>query len=127
MRTDYTIKTHKTFFRTADSVVTETEKAGFKVLYIHDVQQTLSNKGFSIEPLKIIEICNARNAYAVIQKDILLSLFLPCKINVYVKDNQTYISALKPEIIQSVVPDADIKEVIQSVSEAIIAIVNNAG
>ncbi len=124
---NYTVKTDKSFSDTVDAVIEETEKAGFRVLYIHDVQETLAKKGFIIEPLKIIEICNAKNAYSVLQKDMLLSLFLPCKINVYIKNNKTYIVALKPSVVQKFTQDKEIRRILKEVNLIITTIVDKAG
>ncbi|KKS86126.1 MAG: hypothetical protein UV59_C0002G0001, partial [Candidatus Gottesmanbacteria bacterium GW2011_GWA1_43_11] len=93
---DYTVTTKKSFDEAVTSVEKETKNAGFKVLHIHDVTATLKEKGFEIEPFKIIEVCNAKSAYAVLQADIKIGLCLPCKINVYLKDGKTYISGMRP-------------------------------
>ena len=82
MNFDYKVTTTKSFDEAVRAVELETQEAGFRVLYIHDVAETLKEKGLEIEPLKIIEICNAKSAYAVLQADIKISLFLPSKINV---------------------------------------------
>jgi len=54
MEFDYTVETNKSFDQAVASVEAETAGAGFKVLYVHDVQQTLKAKNFEIEPFKII-------------------------------------------------------------------------
>ena len=114
---EYTVSTKKDFETAVIAVVSETEKVDFRVLHIHDVQDTLSKKGFTIHPLKIIEICNAKNAYAALQKNISLALILPCKINVYVKSGKVFISALRPVIIKEIFPDIELDELISDVDE----------
>lgn len=123
---EFTVTTKKDFKSAVDSVVSETEKAGFRVLYVHDIQETLSKKGFVIGPLKIIEVCNAKNAYAVLQKDIRMGLFLPCKINVYQKDKKTYISGMKPTIMKSIFTKIDLGTILNEVEEIIKIIIDNA-
>lgn len=105
---DYTITTEKSFEDAVAKVVQETNKAGFRVLYTHDVAKTLSEKGFTIEPFKIIEICNAKNAYNALQADIKIGLCLPCKINVYQKSGKTYISGMRPIILPQFFPKANL-------------------
>ncbi|MBI5614548.1 DUF302 domain-containing protein [Candidatus Gottesmanbacteria bacterium] len=122
----YTVETQKSFDMAVDTVVNETEKVDFRVLYIHDVQETLSKKGLSINSLKIIEICNAKNAFEAIQQNISLSLMLPCKINVYEKDGKVYISALRPKIIKEIFPDTDIDHLISEVDDKVKKIVDGA-
>ncbi|OGD86595.1 hypothetical protein A2Z23_02185 [Candidatus Curtissbacteria bacterium RBG_16_39_7] len=105
---DYTIITKKSFNEAVKAVEQETKNAGFKVLYIHDVTETLAEKGFIIEPLKIIEICNAKSAYSVLKADIKIGLCLPCKINVYRKKGQTFISGMRPVVLSQFFPEADL-------------------
>ena len=96
---DYTSTTAKAFDETVQSVQDEIVKNGMRVLYIHDVQKTLSEKGFQREPFKIIEFCNAKFASEFLDIDIKIGLCLPCKINVYRKDGQMFISGMRPIIL----------------------------
>ncbi|MDP1721934.1 MAG: DUF302 domain-containing protein [Candidatus Gottesmanbacteria bacterium] len=108
MNFDYTVTTKKAFDTAVKSVEEETKTAGFRVLYIHDVAATLKEKSFQIEPFKIIEICNAKSAYAVLQADIKIGLCLPCKINVYQKNDKTFISGMRPTVLPQFFPNADL-------------------
>lgn len=105
---DYTVTTKKSFDAAARSVERETMKAGFKVLHIHDIALALKEKGVEIEPFKIIEICNARSAYAALEADVKIGLCLPCKINVYQKDGKVYISGMRPTVLPQFFPNADL-------------------
>ena len=105
---DYTVTSIKSFKNAVEKVVQETKNEGFRVLYIHDVTKTLAEKGFTIEPFKIIEICNAKNAYNALRADVKIGLCLPCKINVYQKDGKTYISGMRPIILPQFFPNANL-------------------
>jgi uncharacterized protein (DUF302 family) len=94
---DYTVETKKSFDDAVTAIEVKSKEKGFGVLHVHDVKATLAGKGFDREPLKIIEICNARYANEVLEKDIKISLMLPCQVSVYVQDGKTYISTLRPE------------------------------
>ena len=94
MEFDYTVITPKAFDVAVSAVEEEIARGGFRVLYVHDVQKTLSEKGFDIEPMKIIEFCSAKSAFAVLQADIKIGLCLPCKILVYTKDGKNFICNL---------------------------------
>lgn len=126
MEFDYTTTTMKTFDEAVESVQGETVKAGFRVLYIHDVQKTLAEKGFTIEPMKIIEFCNAKSAYSILQADIKIGLCLPCKINVYTKDGQTSISGMRPIILSQFFPKAQLGTLPEEIDQIIQNIINNA-
>src|SRR3989337_3795522 len=110
MEFDYTTTTTKTFDAAVRGVQDEIAKAGMRVLYIHDVQKTLSEKGFKREPFKIIEFCNAKFANEFLNIDIKIGICLPCKINVYTKDGQTFISGMRPVILSQFFPNADLGE-----------------
>ena len=110
MEFDYTTTTTKTFDEAVQNAQDEIVKAGMRVLYVHDVQKTLDEKGFQREPFKIIEFCNAKFASEFLNIDIKIGLCLPCKINVYIKDGQTFISGMRPIILPQFFPQADFCE-----------------
>ena len=126
MEFDYTTTTAKTFGEAAQSVQDEIAKAGMRVLYVHDVQKTLGEKGFEREPFKIVEFCSAKFANEFLNIDIKIGLCLPCKINVYVKDKQTFISGMRPIILPQFFPQADFGERPKEIDQIIQDIINNA-
>lgn len=123
---DYTVTTEKPFDEAVATVELETKKAGFRVLYVHDVAVTLKEKGFEMKPFKIIEICNAKSAYTVLQADIKIGLCLPCKINVYQKDGKTYISGMRPVILPQFFPQANLGNLPAEVDEMIREIIDKS-
>ena len=126
MNFDYTVTTEKSFDEAVAAVKEETKKAGFRVLYIHDVTATLKERGFKIEPFRIIEVCNAKSAYTVLQADIKIGLCLPCKINVYQKDGKTYISGMRPVILSQFFPQANLGNLPKEVDEIIRGIIDRS-
>lgn len=123
---DYTVTTKKTFNEAVRAVERETTHAGFRVLYIHDVAATLKEKGCEINPLKIIEICNAKSAHAILQADIKIGLCLPCKINVYIKDGKTYISGMRPIVLSQFFPEANLGNISIEVDTIIRSIIDKS-
>ncbi len=126
MEFDYTITTKKDFDLAISTVQEEIAKAGFRVLCIHDVRKTLDEKGFKIKPMRIIEFCNAKSAYAVLQADIKIGLCLPCKINVYNKDGQTFISGMRPTILPKFFPEAQLGALPEEIDKLIKIIIDNS-
>jgi len=126
MEFDYTITTAKKIDQAVESVQDEIAKAGMRVLYVHDVQKTLGEKGFQREPFKIVEFCNAKFANEFLNIDIKIGLCLPCKINVYVRDGQTYISGMRPIVLPQFFPNADLGERSNEIDQIIQTIINNA-
>lgn len=126
MEFDYTITTKKDFNSAVSTIRKEITKSGFHVLYVHDVQAALSEKGFKIEPLKIIEFCNAKSAYAVLQADVKIGLCLPCKINVYTKNEQTFISGMRPIILPQFFPEAQLDTLPEEIDKLIKIVTDNS-
>ncbi len=126
MELSYTVETDKEF----DEVVAAIEKAApekkFRVLHIHDVQNTLEGKGFKRSSYKIIEICNAGFAYKALEISPEIGLFIPCKINVYIKGSKTVISAMKPSLISEFFKAPQLKELADEVEKTIRSIVDES-
>lgn len=123
---EYTVRTSKSVDEAVAAVEKNTASNGFRVLHIHDVAATLAEKGFEREPLKIIEICNARYAHQVLQKDISTALMLPCPITVYVKDSATYISTLLPRVIGQFFPGKGVDSIASEVERFVVTIVDQS-
>ncbi len=126
MEFDYTITTTRPFDEAVQCVQDEIAKAGMRVLHIHDVQKTLGEKGFIREPFQIIEFCSAKFASEFLNKDVKIGLCMPCKINVYTTNGQTYISGMRPIVLLQFFPNADLGETPKEVDQIIQSIINRA-
>ena len=126
MEFDYTVTTTKAFDEAVESVQDEIAKAGLRVLYVHDVQKTLAEKGFEREPFKIVEFCNAKFANEFLNKEIKIGLCLPCKINVYVSHGETFISGLRPIVLPQFFPQTDLGERPKEIDQIIQNIITSA-
>lgn len=121
-----TVTTEKSFGEAVAAIEKKAAEKSFRVLHTHDVAATLAEKGFPREPLKIIEICNAKYASQVLEKDVKVSLMLPCPISVYVQGGKTYISTLLPSSIAEFFPQAGINDLAQEVEGIVLKIVEEA-
>ena len=123
---EHTVTTEKSFDEAVAAIEKKTEEKGFRVLHTHDVAATLAEKGFKRQPLKIIEICNAKYANQVLEKDVKLSLMLPCPISVYVEGGKTRISTLLPSSIAEFFPHAGIESLASEVEGIVLKIVEES-
>ena len=123
---DYTVETDKSLDEAVATIEAKAQEKGFRVLYIHDVQATLAAKGFTTEPMKIIEICNAKFANQVLAKDKRIALMLPCPISVFVERGKTFISAFKPRVFADYFPTVGIEEIAGEVEKIVISLVEEA-
>ncbi|MEK7639058.1 MAG: DUF302 domain-containing protein [Patescibacteria group bacterium] len=126
MEFDYTVTTTKTFAKAVQSVQTEIANYGMRVLHVHDVQKTLGDKGFQRGPFSMVEFCNAKFASEFLNIDIKIGLCLPCKINVYIEGEQTFISGMRPVVLSHFFPDLDLGDKPKEVDEIIQNIINHA-
>ncbi len=122
----YTVNSGKTFEAAVSAVEQKTHEKGFRVLHTHDVAATLAEKGFAREPLKIIEVCNARYAHEALDKDVRVALMLPCPIAVYAQKGKTFISAMRPSALADFYPESGIEDIAAAVEKAVLEIVNEA-
>ena len=121
-----TVISEKPFEEAVAAIEKRSADKGFRVLHTHDVAATLAEKGFPREPLKIVEICNAKYASEVLNKDVKLSLMLPCPISVYVQGGKTYISTLLPSSIADFFPRAGIEKLASEVERIVLEIIEEA-
>jgi uncharacterized protein (DUF302 family) len=126
MQIDFTLPTTKTYSAAVQAVIDAAADSGFKVQFVHDVAETLAEKGFEREPLTIVEMCNAKYASEVLAEDVLIGLMLPCPVMVYEQDGDVLISAMKPSLMTGFFPDAEIGDVASTVEAKIVAIVEQA-
>jgi uncharacterized protein (DUF302 family) len=126
MKIDHTVITEKPFEEAVARVSAKAVELGFRVLHVHDFAATLVEKGFLCEPTKVIEICNAKYASQVLDKDVRISLMLPCPISVYFRDGRTHISTMLPSLLGQFYPQAGIEAIAEEVEKAVVRIVNEA-
>ena len=121
----YIVETNKTFDNAVVSVLKAVEQKGWTLFQIYDVKERLAAKGFNQRPLKIIEICSGKYANQFLNKNRLISLCMPCKINVLEEDGKIKIIGMKPTMISQFFPEVNKKEA-EEVEKDIKEIVDNA-
>jgi len=120
------VETSKSFEGAVEAVEKKTAEKGFRVLNTHDVAGALAEKGFAREPLKIVEVCNARYAAEALKKDVSVALMLPCPIAVYMKGVKVFISTMRPSALTEFYPKSGIEEIAQQVEQTVLQIIEEA-
>jgi len=121
----YTIETDKSIDEVSTSLAKITPDFNFRILAIHDVKETLSDKGFEIKPLKIYEVCNAGFAHKALGKDINVAMFMPCKIVLRQEENKTIITLVRPSMISKMLPDSGLEELAGEVEKQLKELIEN--
>ncbi|MEK6926236.1 MAG: DUF302 domain-containing protein [Nanoarchaeota archaeon] len=118
----YVVETEKSFDEAVVSVLKAVEQKGWALFQIYDVKERLAAKGFEQLPLKIIEICSAKYANNFLRKNRLISLCMPCKINVLEESGKIKIVGMKPTIITQLFPEVnqnEVKEIERDIKEIV--------
>ena len=126
MQIDFTVPTQKSFADAVQAVVDAAALHSFRVQFVHDVAETLAERGFEREPLTIVEVCNAKYASEVLAEDVLIGLMLPCPVMVYEQDGDVLISTMRPTLLGEFFPDAEIADVAAEVEDKLVAIIEDA-
>lgn len=121
----YIVETKKSFDEAVVSVLKAVDKKGWALFQIYDVKERLAAKGFEQKPLKIIEICSGKYANQFLDKNRLISICMPCKINVLEENGKVKIIGMKPTIISQFFPEIN-REEAKKAEDDIIEIIENA-
>ena len=122
----YTVETNKPFAEVVAAIEDNTAKNKFRVLAVHDVQETLAEKGIERNPLKIIEVCNAGFAHEALSKNPEVALFMPCRIAVYGEQDKTVVKLAKPSMIAMMMPEAGLNDLANGVETTLKKVVEDS-
>jgi RNA polymerase-binding protein DksA len=124
----YIVATAKDVDHAARDLETAVRNHSFGVLHVFDLKETLTKKGYPLEPqCKIFEVCNPAQATRVLQRDMRLNMALPCRISVFEDQGATKIGTILPaEMLRALSHDRELGAVAESVEAAIKAIIDEA-
>ena len=124
----YVVESSKSFEQAASDLEVAVKNNGFGVLHVHDIGNTLRNKGVSFtEQCRVFEVCNPGQAARVLASDMRLNMALPCRISVYTENMQTRIGMIKPaQILAALSQDPVLAQVAKEVEATTIKIINEA-
>ncbi|PKK83357.1 MAG: hypothetical protein CVT49_09150 [candidate division Zixibacteria bacterium HGW-Zixibacteria-1] len=120
----YTVKSKKPFDEISILIGKAVPEHKFRVLAVHNVQETLAEKGFEIGPMKIFEVCNAAFAYKAIKSDVNVAMFMPCKIVVREEKGGTVMTLVRPSMIAEMLPDSGLDDLAIDVEKQLSGIID---
>ena len=118
--------------RTIDEVTKSLEEniqtAGFGILHLHNLAQTMHNKGVELgEECRIYEICNPKLAKEVLSEDMSINMVLPCRISVYTEKGIVKIGMINPStLLQESTHGAKLQNVANEIEEKAQNIINRS-
>jgi uncharacterized protein (DUF302 family) len=102
----------------------ELKEEGFGVLCEIDVKATLKEKlGVDREPYLILGACNPNFAHQAMEAEPNLGVLLPCNVVVYQQGGETYVAAVEPERMLSIVDNPQLGPIAAEVRKRLAAVV----
>jgi uncharacterized protein (DUF302 family) len=123
-----TIETRKDVETATRGLEAATLRNGFGVLQIYDLPAKMREKGIAFAgECRILEVCNPKQAAAVLSKDMSVSLALPCRISVYREGGVTKIGTLRPTALLALFPGAaELQDMAREVEATLMKIIMEA-
>lgn len=98
--------TPKSVAEVAQALETVVPEHKFGILHVHDLKETMANKGVEYpHECQIFEVCNPHHAAAVLQENIQVNLALPCRIGVWNDGGETQVGTLLPTQLMGIFGD----------------------
>lgn len=118
----------KTFEQIDTDLRESAAKHQFGVVAVHDLRQTMRNKGVEFSPaVMVYEVCNPHQAKKVLESDGSISSALPCRISVYeTPQGTTQLATILPTAMLGMFGRQDLAEVAGEVEKVVLAIMNDA-
>ncbi|GAB2488282.1 DUF302 domain-containing protein [Alkalibacterium psychrotolerans] len=96
---------------TLDRLKKKIKENQFGILYEVNLKEKIEGKGMDFEPnFTVLDVCNPKLAKDVLDEQIEVGYFLPCKVVVYEKDNSVYAGVLKPTVLIDMVENDSLKD-----------------
>jgi uncharacterized protein (DUF302 family) len=124
----FIVETHKPFDVACSDLEAVLSAHSFGLLAVHDLGETLRGKGIAFAgSCRVFEVCNPRQAAAVLMIDMALNMALPCRISVYIDSGRTLIGMIKPvALLRSLSGNPDLITVAEQVEASTMAIIQAA-
>ncbi len=126
--TFHIVETDKNVDQAVADLTAAAAERGYGVLHVHDLRAKMAEKGVAFPcECRVLEVCNPRQAAAVLEADMRISLALPCRVCVFEQDGRTRIGALRPaEALAVFSPDAELREAAAQVERDVLAMIEAA-
>lgn len=116
MKVLYERKVNKQFEEAVESIKNSLAKNKFGVLWELNFKDKLKEKGLDFNKnFKVLEVCNPVQAKEVLDTNIEVGYFLPCKVVVYEKNNSVFVGMLRPTEIINMLDNNELTKIADDV------------
>lgn len=93
----YKVESKKSLINAVNDLKDSLSEYKFGVLWELDFKEKLKEKGVDINhDIIILEVCNPKRAKNLIEKNVEVAFFLPCKVVVYEQNNTVFMGMINP-------------------------------
>lgn len=122
----YTVGTTKSFEAAVEAVEELLADQGYLVVDTYEGDVPKTAEGQRPDPLRIIEVCSARDVNEVLKRDVSAALMLPCPIVIYTNGGKTFIGTMRPAAFPEFSLASGLQQVAKQMEAAFLQIVNQA-
>lgn len=115
------------FDRTVELLTEAAVRKEWQVPALHDLQLSLAKSGKAVKSVKVIEICKPQYSGQMLERndERIVSVMMPCRISVYLKDDgKTYVALLNGSALSAEMPEI-VRNVMTSSSDEVFEIVES--
>ncbi|MHB8072662.1 DUF302 domain-containing protein [Desulfosporosinus fructosivorans] len=113
---NYEVKTNKNFSTAVEDLNKSLSENNFGVLWELNFKDKLQEKGLDFhQNVKVLEVCNPKQAKEVLDLHIEAGYFLPCKMVVYEKENSVFMGMMRPTSMMSLFGKTELLSIAQQV------------
>ncbi|MBM7660199.1 uncharacterized protein (DUF302 family) [Bacillus mesophilus] len=124
---DYTVQSDKSINVAIQSLEANLKDEQFGVLWQFDIKNKLQEKGLEFNhDYIVLEVCNPHEAQRVLNENLLVGYFLPCKIVVYKDGETTKIGMPKPTALIQLVDNEEIQNIAKDIEDRLVQVINKS-
>ena len=123
----YMVQTNKSFEKAIEDLKESLSNHHFGVLWELNFKDKLKEKGLDFDKnFKILEVCNPSQAKKVLEENIEVGYFLPCKMVVYEDSGSVFIGMPKPTGLIGMIKDNKLISIAFEVENELKSAINDA-
>jgi len=118
-------QSNKPFAATVEQFKAEVKAAGWSILNYHNMAGVLSEKGFTLHPVLIFDVCSGRYSARILAKDEYrpISALMPCRVSIYqTSDGKVFIARMNAPAFAPMMPK-EVGDIMIASSQEIEAII----
>jgi len=127
MDINYKVQTNKSFEKAIEDLKESLSNHNFGVLWELNFKDKLKEKGLDFNKnFKILEVCNPSQAKKVLEQNIEVGYFLPCKMVVYEDQGSVFIGMPKPTELIGIINNNELSNIAVEVENELKLAIDNA-